>query len=234
MRVNTWGIGAVLTAAILLTGCSAPTNDSTNGEQAGSDASAKPTSAASDCPELTEGTTVSGATLSECITEAMADTDGFAVTMSVLGMESTRRYSPADEAAETITPYGSMIVIGDEAWVKSTNGAWQVADPASEDPEVKTLSEAATTLDTSDPLELASTNVEEYTVTGTHTRLGQDVLLLSGASEDQGVPLSLVFEVTSDYVLLASTASSEAEGTTTDAVLEVTEWDKKQDIVAPI
>jgi hypothetical protein len=214
MRVNTWGIGAVLTAAILLTGCSAPTNDSTNGEQAGSDASAKPTSAASDCPELTEGTT--------------------AVTMSVLGMESTRRYSPADEAAETITPYGSMIVIGDEAWVKSTNGAWQVADPASEDPEVKTLSEAATTLDTSDPLELASTNVEEYTVTGTHTRLGQDVLLLSGASEDQGVPLSLVFEVTSDYVLLASTASSEAEGTTTDAVLEVTEWDKKQDIVAPI
>jgi len=43
-----------------------------------------------------------------------------------------------------------------------------------------------------------------------------------------------VFEVTEDYVNLASTSSATVQGQSVDVALEITEWDVKQDIVAPL
>src|SRR5690349_11470810 len=120
MRVKKWGVGVVLTAAVLLTGCSAPAADEPKDEKP--TAAAEETAAAapaSDCPELTEGGSVDGAALGSCITEAMTDTAGYAAKTSILGMDSTARYNPQNKAVESISPAGSLIVIGDDVWVKS-------------------------------------------------------------------------------------------------------------------
>ena len=44
----------------------------------------------------------------------------------------------------------------------------------------------------------------------------------------------MVFEVTDDYVVLATTGSTEAAGQMIETSLEITEWDVEQDIVAPL
>ena len=51
MRVNKWGVGVVLAAAVLLTGCSAPADKPAESKPSScaSDEAAAPTS---DCPEL--------------------------------------------------------------------------------------------------------------------------------------------------------------------------------------
>jgi len=235
MRVNNkWGVGIVLAAAVLLTGCTGSGADTTAEKKPSSGASQEAEAPKTDCPELKEGATVDGATLAECVTAAMTDTAGFSATMTTLGMESTTRYNPADDAVETSTSFGSVIVIGDDAWVKSATGEWQVADENSSDQEISTLSTAAKAVDASDPRGVADTLSGEYTVTGTSTRLGQDVFLLSGSTESQGTSVTMIFEVTADYVVLAANASTEVEGQKIESVQEVTEWDVKQDIVAPL
>ena len=234
MRVNKWGVGVILAAAVLLTGCAGGGSGTTAEKKPDSGASQEAEAPKTDCPELKEGATVDGSTLAECVTAAMTDTAGFSATMTTLGMESTTRYNPADKAVETSTSFGSVIVIGDDAWVKSTTGEWQVADENSTDQEISTLSTAAKAVDASDPMGVADTLSGEYTVTGTGTRLGQDVYLLSGTTESQGSTVTMLFEVTSDYVVLAANASTEVEGQKIESVQEVTEWDVKQDIVAPL
>ena len=57
---------------------------------------------------------------------------------------------------------------------------------------------------------------------------------MSGTSEAQGVAVDVVFEVTDDYVVLATTGSTEAAGQMIETSLEITEWDVEQDIVAPL
>ena len=234
MRVNKWGVGVILAASVLLTGCAGGGSDKP--------ADAKPSDAAqeesaapeSNCPELKEGATIEGAVLSECLVAATADSEGFAAKVTTLGMESTSRYSPADAAIETISPMGSMVIIGDDVWVKSSTSEWQVADPASADPVIAGLSTAAASLDVNDPIGMAGTLDGEFTVTGTGTRLGQDVFVLTGTAQSQGVDVETTFEVTADYVSLASKASTELEGQAIESTMEVTEWDVKQDIVAPL
>jgi PBP1b-binding outer membrane lipoprotein LpoB len=234
MRVNKWGVGVILAAAVLLTGCSAGASDKPADSKPSSGASQEAEAPKTDCPELKEGATVDGGTLAECVTAAMTDTAGFAAKMTTMGMESDSLYNPADGAVQTNTPFGSIIVIGDDAWVKSSTGEWQVADTSSTDQEVLALSTAAKAADPSDPMGVATTLAGEYTVTGKSTRLGQDVFLLSGTSESQGTSVAMLFELTSDYVVLAATASTEVEGQKIESVQEVTEWDVKQDIVAPL
>ena len=234
MRVNKWGVGVVLAAAVLLTGCTGSGSDSTAEKKPSAGASQEAEAPQADCPELKEGTTIDGATLAECVTAAMTDTAGFSAKMTTLGMESTTRYNPADDAVETTTTFGSVSVIGDDAWVKSATGEWQVADENSTDQEISTLSTAAKAVDASDPMGVADTLSGEYTVTGKGTRLGQDVFLLTGTSEAQGTSVAMVFEVTSDYAVLAANASTEVEGQKIESIQEVTEWDVKQDIVAPL
>ena len=232
MRVNKWGVGIVLAATVLLTGCSAGSEEPADEKSA---AGAEETTAPeSDCPELTEGATVDGAELGACITEAMTDTAGYAAKTSILGMDTTARYNPKTDAVETITPVGSLIVIGDDAWVKSSTSEWVAADPESSDPIIAGLSSAAATVTDTDPAATAGALSGDFTVTSTGTRLGQDVYVLTGTAEAEGVASDVVIELTSDYVALAMSGTAEAAGQTIETSMEVTEWDVEQDIVAPL
>lgn len=233
MRVNKWGVGIVLTAAVLLTGCSAGGSEKPADEKPAAGAE-ETTAPESDCPELAEGATIDGAELGTCITESMKDSSGYAAKTTILGMESTARYNPSTDAVESISPAGSLIVIGDDVWVKSSTSEWQVADPNSSDPVIAGLSTGAATIAETDPATAAGALTGEFTVTGTGTRLGEDVYLVSGTSEMQGVSVDIVYEVSSDYVVLASTANSEAAGQEIEITMEVTEWDVEQDIKAPL
>jgi len=232
MRVNKWGIGVVLAAAVMLTGCAAPA-DKPADEKPSSSSTEETTAPSSDCPELAEGATVDILALSTCATENMKDAAGYAATSNTLGMESTVRHNPKTEATELISPMGSMIVIGDEAWVKST-GEWQVADTASSDPIIAGLSSAAETANTMDPATAAAALNGEFTVTGTGERLGKKVYIVSGTAEQEGVSVDASFEVTEDYIILATTTSAEVSGQAIESVLEITDWDVAQDIVAPL
>ena len=144
------------------------------------------------------------------------------------------KYNPADKAVESISPAGSLIVIGDDVWVKSPTSEWQAADPQSSDPVIAALSSSATTLEGIDPAVAAGGLTGDFAVTGTGSRLGQDVYLVTGTADIQGMPVDVVYEVTSDYVILASTASAEAGGQSIETSMEITEWDVAQNIVAPL
>lgn len=234
MRVNRWGVGVVLAASILLTGCTAGTEKPAEDKPAADTTTEESTAPANDCPELAEGATVDGAALGGCIAEAMSEAEGYAAKTTVMGMESTTSYNPSEDAIASTSPAGSLIVIGDDIWVKSPTGDWQTADPASSDPLVAALSTGAQAVASMDPAEAAESLSGEFTVTGTGTRLGQEVFLVSGTAEVQGITSEMVFEVTSDYVTLASTGTSEVSGQSFQTTMEVTEWDVKQDIVAPL
>ena len=208
MRVNKWGVGVVLAAAVMLTGCSAGASDKP--------AESKPSGAASQ------------------EAEAMTDTAGYAAKTVVMGMESTTRFNPAEKALESLSPMGSIVAIGDDVWVKSPSSDWQAADPSSSDPIIAGLSTTAKDVTAMDPAETAKAITGDFTVTGTGERLGQKVYLVSGTVEQAGTPVEVVFEVTEDYVNLASTSSATVQGQSVDVALEITEWDVKQDIVAPL
>lgn len=233
MRVNKWGAGVALAAAVMLTGCAAGSEEPVEDKPAATEETEE-AAPASDCPELADGATVDGAALGGCISDAMADTAGYAATTSTMGMESTGRYNPSTEAVESISDLGSVIVIGDEAWVKAASTEWQVADPNSSDPMIAGLSTGAAAVSESDLASAAALLSGEFTVTGTGERLGQEVFLLSGTVESAGVSVDTVYEVTSDFVVLASTGTAEVSGQKVETIFAVTEWDVAQDIVAPL
>jgi hypothetical protein len=234
MRVtNKWGVGVIVAAAVLLTGCSG-TPEKPAASTPSATASQEAEASQSDCPELAVGATVDGATLGPCIAEAMAATAGYAAKTSVMGVESTTRFNPGEHAIESDSPVGSIIVIGDDVWVKSAVSDWQTADPSSSDPIVAALSSSAAQVASLDPATMATALTGEFTVTGTGTRLGQEVFLLSGQVQQQGAAVEIVTEVTADYVSLASTSSASLNGQSVQISMEVTEWDVKQDIVAPL
>lgn len=234
MRVNKWGVGVMLAAAVLLTGCSAGATDKPAESKPSGGASQEAEAPKSDCPELKEGDTVDGSALSTCIAEAMSDTAGYAAKTTVMGIESTAKFNPAEKAIESISPVGSLIALGDDVWVKSATSDWQAADPSSSDPVIAALSATAADVTSLDPAAAAAGISGDFTVTGTGERLGEKVYLLSGTVEQQGTPVDVVFEVTEDYVSLASTSSASVEGQSVEVAMEITEWDVKQDIVAPL
>lgn len=235
MRVNKWGVGVVLAAAVMLAGCSAGASDKPAAEdKPSSSASQEAEAPATDCPELKEGATVDGAALGACIADTAQSISGYAATSTVMGMETTGRYNPSEKALETTTPMGSVIVIGDDAWVKTATGAWQVADAASSDPIVAGLSMGAAAAAQTSPAMIADLLAGDFTITGTGERLGQQVYLVSGTVEVQGASSEIVLEVTKDYAPLATTTKSEVSGTSIESTTVVTEWDVPQDIVAPL
>lgn len=234
MRVNKWGVGVVIAAAVLLTGCSASGSDTTAEKKPSAGASQNAEAPKTDCPELKEGATVDGAALGGCIADAMSDTAGYAATTSVMGIDSTARFNPSEKAIESISAAGSLIAIGDDVWVKSATSEWQAADPSSSDPIIAALSSSAANITSLDPATAAKAITGEFTVTGTGERLGQKVYTLSGTIEQQGTSIEVLFEVTADYVNLASTSSASVEGQSIEISMEITEWDVKQDIVAPV
>ncbi|WP_217177079.1 hypothetical protein [Streptomyces sp. AC495_CC817] len=235
MRVNNkWGIGVVLAAAVLLTGCSGAAEKPADDKKPEAGASQEAEAPKNDCPELTEGATVDGAALGPCVIDALDDIAGYAATTTMMGMESTSKYNPSERAIESNTSVGSMIVIGDQAWVKSPTGDWQVADPTSSDPVIAGLSTGATAAAAMDPTTIAASLGGDFTVTGTGERLGQKVYLVEGSIEQQGAKVDMVFEITADYATLASSSKTEAGGQSIESNMVVTEWDVKQDIVAPL
>lgn len=237
MRVNMWKAGAVVAAAILLAGCSAPGGSNNSESKPSSSSSSAPSeesSSASDCPDLAEGETVDIAVLATCSADRMKESAGYAATSTTMGMVSTARYDSANEATEVISDMGSMIIIGDDTWVKSSTSDWQVADPNADDPVIAALSTAAQNAAALDPATAAAALNGEFTVTGTGERLGQKVFIVSGTTETQGVEVDATFEVTSDYIILATTTETEVQGQAIESKLEVTDWDVKQDIVAPL
>jgi hypothetical protein len=234
MRVNKWGVGVILAAAVLLTGCSAGGSDKPADSKPESGASQEAEAPATDCPELKADATVDGKALGTCISEAMSDTAGYAAKTDVMGIESTAKFNPSEKALESTSPAGSLIVIGDDVWVKSATSEWQAADPKSSDPVIAALSTAAADVASLDPTTAAEAMTGEFTVTGTGERLGEEVYLLSGTIEQQGTAVDVVFEVTADYVNLAMTSTATVEGQSVEIGMEITEWDAKQDIVAPL
>jgi hypothetical protein len=234
MRVNKWGVGVILAASVLLTGCAGGGSDKPADAKPSGAASQEAEAPTSDCPELKEGATVDGAALGTCIADAMEGVAGYAAKTSVMGMESTAKFNPSEKAIESISPAGSLIAIGDDAWVKSGAGEWQVADPSSSDPIIAGLSSTAADVATLDPAAAAAALDGEFTVTGTGERLGQKVFLVSGTVEQSGTSVDVIFEVTPDYVSLASSSTASVEGQSVEVTMEITEWDVKQEIVAPL
>ncbi|GAA1147680.1 MULTISPECIES: hypothetical protein [Microbacterium] len=234
MRVNKWGVGVVLAAAVMLTGCSAGATDKPADAKPSASASQEAEAPTTGCPELTEGAKIDGAALGGCIADATSSIAGYAATSTVMGMETTGRYNPSEKALESTTPMGSVIVIGSDAWVKSATGAWQVADSTSSDPIIAGLSMGATAAAASSPTAIATLLAGDFTVTGTGERLGQKVFLVSGTIETQGVASSIVLELTKDFAPLATTGTADVSGQSIESVTVVTEWDVKQDIVAPL
>lgn len=234
MRVNKWGVGVILAAAVLLTGCSAGGSDKPAGSKPSTGASQEAEAPATDCPELKVDATVDGKALGACIADAMSDTAGYAAKTNVMGIESTAKFNPSEKALESISPAGSLVAIGDDVWVKSATSDWQAADPSSSDPVIAALSAAAADVTSLDPAAAAEAMTGEFTVTGTGERLGEEVYLLSGTIEQQGTAVDVVFEVTADYVNLASTSTASLEGQSVEVAMEITEWDVKQEIVAPL
>ncbi|MBO9625151.1 MAG: hypothetical protein J7484_02100 [Microbacterium sp.] len=234
MRVNKWGVGVIIAAAVMLTGCSAGATDKPADTKPSTGASQEATAPKSDCPELKEGATVDGAALGPCIVTSLDGIAGYAATTSTMGVDSTAKYNPSEKAVEAVSPIGSIIVIGSDAWVKSPTSDWQVADRTSSDPIIAGLSTGATAAAAMDPTTIAASLTGQFTVTGTGERLGKKVFLVSGAVEQQGVSVDMVFEITSDYETLASTSTATVSGQTVESKMVVTEWDVKQDIVAPL
>ncbi|MGW9269916.1 hypothetical protein [Microbacterium sp. NPDC055599] len=234
MRVNKWGVGVVLAAAVMLTGCSAGGPDKPADAKPSTAASQEADAPATDCPELAEGATVDGTALGTCIADAMADSAGYAAKTSVLGMESTARVNPSENALESISPMGSIVAIGDDVWVKSPSSDWQPADPDSSDPIIAGLSTSAADVAAMDPAAAAEALAGDFTVSGTGERLGQKVFLITGSVDQQGTTVDVAFEVTADYVNLASKSTASVEGQSLEIAMEITEWDVKQDIVAPV
>ncbi len=236
MRVNMWKTGAIVTAAILLTGCSGTgaSDESSDSKPSSSSAAEETTAPSSDCPELKEGATVDITALATCSTERMDESAGYAATSTTLGMESTARYNPSEDAVAVDSSIGSMVIIGDDAWVKSPSSEWQVADPNSSDPIIAGLSTGAATATSMDPAQAIAALNGEFTVTGTGERLGEKVYLVSGTTETQGVAVDATFEVTEDYIILATMTKTEVQGQPVESSLEITDWDKAQDIVAPM
>lgn len=234
MRVNKWGVGVILAASVLLTGCAGGGSDEPTDAKPSDAAQEESAAPESNCPELAEGATIDGATLGECVSAASEDTAGYVASMTVLDMTTTTRLDTANDAIELTTPMGSVIKIGDESWVKTATSEWQVADPNSTDPIIAGLSTGAASATSMDPTAMASALTGDYTVTGVSTRLGQEVFLLSGTIEQEGIAMETVYEVTADFVPLAMTSSADMNGQPLTSTFEITEWDVKQDIVAPL
>lgn len=234
MRVNTWGVGVVIAAAVMLTGCSAGTTEKPADAKPSASASQEAAAPTTDCPELKEGATVDGAALGPCVVKALDGIAGYAATTTAMGVESTAKYNPSEHAVEATSPIGSMIVIGSDAWVKTPTSGWQVADTTSSDPIVAGLSTGATAAAALDPTTIAASLAGDFTVTGTSERLGKKVFLVSGTVEQQGIAVDMVFEITSDFETLASTSTATVSGQSVESTMVVTEWDVKQDIVAPL
>lgn len=187
---------------------------------------------AGDCPELSEGVSVEVSALAQCSQEAVDAAAGYAAESEMLGMASVLRVNNDPQALHMDSDLGEIINIEGQAWV-NVEGEWHEGDPDSADPMVAALSaaadEAAAQADPAAQLELMGQ--VDLTVTGTDTRLGQDVFVITGSGEEVD---DLTYYIAADYAVLAADVSMTVEGMEVSSIVEVTEWDAPQEINAPM
>ncbi|UGS28369.1 hypothetical protein K8F61_09535 [Microbacterium resistens] len=140
------------------------------------------------------------------------------------------KVSPSDGAYSLENELGSTIRIGDRVWVKPTGGDWVVGDPTSSDEKVAALSSGAQSIEQFDPTNRFTIAKGTLNVVGTQEVLGQQVFVITGRHETAGTTVELSMQVTPDYAVLGITETT-ADVTT---MTEVMEWNKKQDIQAPM
>lgn len=244
MRISHVIAGTALLGALVLTGCSS--NEAKPAEETKPAATSEAPAATTDAPEaggnedcapLNEGDKIDAAALTSCISDAMKDTAGFAATSDTAGMETTVQVDTATNAMAMEIMGSTIIKIGDKGWVNPGTG-WAEADPNSSDPMVKGLSASIATMDVSTMWSSAGTaaasQTGELVAAKGENVLGQDTIKLTGTITAAGVEAETTYYVTSDYVLLKSEQKVTASGQTVDINYEVTEWDKAQDIKAPM
>lgn len=237
--------GAILLAALTLAGCSGTTTETTgSGDTAStadataatstSESSAPAAESAVNCPTLAEGATVESDVLGGCVAKAVMGIAGYASTGLSMGMETSAQWNDGGKEVAITTVMGSIISLNDKAWVQPTGGAWAVADEASTDPTIAGLSQAASSLGSLDLAATMSSLTGTLTVTGTDTRLGEKVFVLTGEQSASGVTAQSTYYVTSDWAPLETSQEVDASGTPVVTNTIITEWDEKQDIQPPM
>ncbi|ACQ81896.1 hypothetical protein Bcav_3654 [Beutenbergia cavernae DSM 12333] len=243
MRVTRAGAGLALASALLLAGCAQGGDDpadetsAADEQSGGAEESAEDEpddDAASDCPELAVGEAVDVAVLAQCAADATAQVAGYAAETDLGGSASQVRVNTDPQALHMTSAMGEVVVVDGVTYVRTT-GEWQEGDPESSDPLIAGLSAAGENIDSLDPAaQAAAMTGVELTVTGTDTRLDQEVFVISGEGEVEGAAVSTVMYVTADYAVLGNESSADVSGTTIDTVITVTAWDEAQDISAPM
>lgn len=242
MRTRIIATGAIVLSSLLLAGCSGSgtaTAEKTAAPEASASTSESATTeptkeAVTDCPTLAVGATIDATVLASCVGDAAMASAGYAMTSSTLGMDITGKINPAAKEVALTMPMGSIVSIGDQAWVQSTGGTWQVADATSSDPTVAALSQATSGLATFDYATSLTGITGTLTVTGEDTLLGEKVYVATGDLAANGVTTTTSYSLTSGWVPLQTTSSATVSGTTVESKTTVTEWDKKQDIQPPL
>lgn len=248
MRVSKIFAGSALVLALALAGCSAntaPTEPDTQETSApATDPTTDPTTEVTDepklngdCPAIAIGDTIDAISLSTCTAEAMKVTAGYAAVSETLGLTNTVKANPIEGEYESLSDMGSFIIKDSTVWVKST-GDWALSDENSDDMMVAALSKAANALAAGGLTDTSALTGAQFTadlsVMGTDTLLGRDVFILEGQMEVDGQFVDMKVSMTPDYVVLATETSGDISGTKFTATMTVTEWDKKQDIQAPM
>lgn len=188
--------------------------------------------ATGDCPPLSEGANVEVSVLAQCSQAAMQETAGYAARTEILGLVSEVRVNTDPQAMHMDSDLGEVISIEGQTWVNVGDG-WQEGDPDSADPLVAGLSAAADEVaEQADPTaQLEQMGEVDLTVTGTDTRLGEDVFVISGSGAEVD---DMLYYVTADYAVLGADVQVSVEGLDVTSTVEVTEWDTPQEITAPM
>ncbi len=221
MRITRLAAGGALLSVLILAGCSGPAASTPESDD--------DTVSKSECPVLEEGISVEASAFVACVKDAMRNPAGYAATAATGGYEKKTKVNPSEKAYQQDDPAGSIVAIGDKTWVKPAGGAWVQGDPGASDETIATLSGLAAGIASEDPLIRTTAATGTLTVKGTDEMLGQKVFSLIGSREHEGDTITTVFQTTADYIVLGTSA------TTSDVTvtMELTEWDKKQDIQPP-
>ncbi|UGS28363.1 hypothetical protein K8F61_09505 [Microbacterium resistens] len=243
MRISKIMAGTALLAALALAGCStaAPgegeTSKPTETAAEKPAETQKPTAEGDDpfgeCVTLKPGDVIESPQFINCTMEQLRASAGYAVKETSDSTVSTMKVNPSDKAYLLEDSIGSVIAIGDTYWVKPVDGEWSEG-PSDTSGSGAFLSALGANIGSHDPLFTIVNSTGTLTVKGTQEVQGQEALVLTGTFEQMGeageASGEVTLQMTSGYVVLGATTVS-GEVTTT---LEVTEWNKKQDIQAPM
>lgn len=185
------------------------------------------------CGVVTDTTTISFTDFAACADATYDSIAGFASTSASQGIRTTAYRNPADDAVLLNMSVGNLMAIGEQTWVQPRDDAWMVADVAAPDATVAGLSAAASQLSDLDITGIAAGTTGTLTATGTDTRLGRDVFVLTGDQTLQGITTSSTFYVTSDWGVLGSVQTATVNGSELTTLTDVTAWDERQDITPP-